>query len=143
MAQNYLVMNTIRFTLLFLAISWSIFQISTCSYVECRQSPNRKVADIHLYSGQLHNTTAHLYGRVVSTISIPGFKVYYLQDNSGAILMVKTTMGSGVPARGASLKICGVVHEVINLNDAVKWVVLEELSRENWKAAGTSSVNSE
>ncbi len=38
-------------------------------------------------------------------------------------------MGTGVPARNSEISICGILHEIVNINDEYKGIVLEEISR--------------
>lgn len=128
-------MKFVRFTLAFSLIAYLLFNLCTCSDVECAGGQTCTTATIKKKSSSLHQTNVQVVGKVRTALSLPGVKVYSLLDDSGQTLMVKASPIDGsVPEVGETVVVCGVVHEVINVNGEMKLVVLEELSRKSFPA---------
>jgi len=123
-------MREIRFLLASILVLLTVFHLATCSNNQCDDGPANEIVEIRQHSSAFHNANAHLSGVVTSTFSIPFFRVYVLDDGTARPVLVKVALGATAPSRGTIVTLCATVHEIVNLNDEVKILVLEELNRE-------------
>lgn len=129
--SKFFAMSTFRFLFSLTLLAYLLFQVSTCSNQECKGGQACSTAVVRQKSSSLNHINVQVMAVVNSTFSVPGLKVYSILDDSGEILLVNASPFDGsLPEVGDAIVICAVVHELINVNGEVKFVVLEELLRE-------------